>query len=213
MFDAESLIQYGGLLLVCLAVFCQTGLFFCFFLPSGGLLFAAGVLVASGRLDQNIIIVCLLLIVSAILGNTAGYAFGRKTGPRLYSRKNSRFFRKEHLQTAENFFQRYGGVAVMAALFFPVVRTFAPIVAGLTGMRFRRFFVFTAIGSSAWILTFVLAGFLIGNVPALKPYLLYIILATILLFTIPILISVTRKLKTADRSASPNQPAAKTSTL
>lgn len=195
MFHAESLIQYGGLLVVFLAVLCQTGLFFCFFLPSGGLLFTAGVFVASGKIDTGIITVCLLLVLASILGNSIGYGFGRKTGPLLYRRKESRFFRHKHLQAAENFYKKYGGMALAGGLFFPVVRTFAPIVAGMIHMKFRKFFLFTAIGSVAWILVFVLAGFLIGSVPMLKPYLIYIVVGTIAVVTLPVAIRIAKEFR------------------
>src|SRR5215218_8268781 len=101
MFDSESLIRYGGLLILFLAVFCQTGLFFCFFIPSGGLLFTAGVFVATGDLHENILIVCSTLVISSVLGNIGGYWFGRKAGPLLYKRKDSKFFKRKHLDAAE----------------------------------------------------------------------------------------------------------------
>ena len=195
MFDSESLLQYGGLLIVFLAVFCQTGLFFCFFLPSGALMFTAGVFVASGKITYSIITVCLLLIVAAISGNITGYAFGRKTGPLLYRRKDSRLFRRQHLQAAENFYQRYGGMALMAGMFLPIVRTFSPIVAGMISMKFRRFLAFTAIGSAAWILVFVLAGFLVGSMPLLKPFLIYIVLGIVVLVTLPIVIRIAKEFR------------------
>src|SRR5205809_5364885 len=107
IFDIEALIRFGGLLLVFLAVYGQTGLFFCFFLPSGALMFTSGVFVASGDMHQNIFIVCILLIVAAQLGNITGYWFGRKTVPLLYKRKDSKFFRQEHLKAAEKFYHKY----------------------------------------------------------------------------------------------------------
>jgi len=195
MFHAESLIQYGGLLIVFLAVLCQTGLFFCFFLPSGGLLFTAGVFVASGKIDHGLGFVCLLLVLASVIGNSIGYGFGRKTGPLLYQRKESRFFRRQHLEAAEKFYTKYGGMALVAGLFLPIVRTFAPIVAGMIRMKFRRFLAFTAIGSVAWILVFVMAGYLIGSVPLLKPYLLYIVVGTIGLITLPVVIRVAKEFR------------------
>ena len=117
MFDIESLLQYGGLLIVILSVYAQTGLFFCFFLPSGGLMFTAGVFVASGQLNTSIIIVNLLLILAAILGNLTGYAFGWKAGPLLYQRRESKFFKRSHLQAAESFFAKHGRLALTAAGF------------------------------------------------------------------------------------------------
>jgi membrane-associated protein len=199
MFNTESLINYGGLLIVFLAVYCQTGLFFCFFLPSGGFMFTAGVFVASGKLESNIITVCILLIIAAILGNMTGYWFGWKTGPLLYKRKESKFFRRQRLQAAENFYNKYGGTALTAGLFFPIIRTFAPIIAGMTKMNFRRFLLFTTAGSIGWILSFVMAGYLIGNVPLLKPYLKYIVLFIIITVTTPIVIRIVKEFKKAGK--------------
>jgi membrane-associated protein len=195
MFNAESLIRYGGLLVVFLAVYGQTGLFFCFFLPSGGLMFTAGVFAASGALDYNIVTINSLLIIAAMLGNITCYWFGRKTGPLLYQREDSKFFKKKHLQTAESFYKKYGAVALAAGLFFPIVRTFSPIVAGMINVRFPRFLLFVFIGSVAWVLSFVLTGYLIGSMPFIKPYLKYIIIAIIILVTIPIIIRIIKEFK------------------
>ena len=197
MFNSETIIQYGGLLLVALAVYCQTGLFFCFFLPSGGLMFTAGVFVASGELEYTVLFVCLVLVFAAMLGNITGYWFGKKAGPLLYQRKESRFFRRTHLQAAENFYSKHGGIALAAGLFFPIIRTFAPIVAGMIKMDFRKFLLFTALGSVAWIGSFVSAGYMVASVPALKPYLKYIVLLIIIAVTIPIVIKVVKEFKKA----------------
>jgi membrane-associated protein len=195
MWNSESLLQYGGLLLAVLAVYCQTGLFFCFFLPSGGVMFTAGVFIASGKLEYNLFTVCILMIAAAVLGNITGYGFGWKAGSVLYKRKESKFFRRQHLQAAENFYKKYGNVALAAGLFFPIIRTFAPIVAGMIKMNFRRFLLFTTIGSIAWILSFVLTGYLIGSVPALQPYLKYIVLFIVVVITTPIVIRIVKALK------------------
>ncbi len=199
IFDIESLIRYGGLLLVFLAVYGQTGLFFCFFLPSGGLMFTAGVFVATGGLHYDIFTVCSLLVLASLLGNMTGYWFGKKTGPLLYKRKNSGFFKQEHLKAAENFYEKYGGIALIVGLFFPIIRTFAPIVAGMIKMNFRKFILFTFIGSVAWILSFVLAGYLIASMPFLKPYLKYIIISIIVVVTIPVVIRIIGEFKKAGR--------------
>lgn len=196
MFDAESLIKYGGLLIVVLAVYGQTGLFFCFFLPSGALMFTTGVFVSSGSLDYNIGTVCGALVAAALAGNITGYWFGRKTGPLLYNR-DSKFFKQKHLQAAENFYTKYEGLALAAGPFFPIIRTFSPIVAGMIKVNFRRFLLFTFLGCMAWILSFVMTGYLIGSMPFLKPYLKYIIMAIVILVTIPIVIKVVREFKKA----------------
>ena len=202
MFDSESLIRYGGLLLLFISVFCQTGLFFCFFIPSGGLLFTAGVFIATGDLPENIFIVCSLLIIAACLGNITGYWFGLKAGPILYKRKESRFFKRKHLDAAETFYKKNGNIALAAGLFFPIIRTFAPIVAGMIKLNFSRFVFFTLIGSVLWIVSFVMSGYLIGIMPFLKPYLKYIIIGIILTVTTPVIIGIIRNLNKEEKQPS-----------
>jgi membrane-associated protein len=196
IFDAESLIRYGGLLIVFLLVYSTTGLFFCFFLPSGAVLFAAGVFVATGGLHYSFLAVCSLLILASLLGTITGYWFGRQTGPLLYSRKDSRFFRRHHLKTAESFYNKYGWLALTAGLFLPIIRTFAPIVAGIIKLDLRRFLVLTFTGSLIWIVSFVSAGYFIGSRPFLKPWLNYIVITFILVITIPLIIKTIKELRT-----------------
>jgi membrane-associated protein len=193
-FSTESLIRDGGLLLVFLFVFGQTGLFFCFFLPSGGLMFTTGVLTASGLLKYNIIWVCAFLTLAALLGNITGYWFGRKTGPLLYKKNDSKFFRQQHLNAAKEFFSKHGGLASAGALFFPILRTFAPIVAGMVKMNFTRFVVFAFTGSLVWVTGFVLTGYFIASIPALKKYISYIVILIIVMVTIPVIIGIIKKL-------------------
>lgn len=201
MFDSESLIRYGGLFILFLAVFGQTGLFFCFFIPSGALLFTTGVFVASGDLPQNIFIVCSLLIIASFMGNITGYWIGLQAGPIMYKRKESRFFKRKHLAAAETFYNKYGKIALAAGLFFPIIRTFAPIVSGMIKLNFRRFMLYTFIGSVFWIVSFVMAGYVLGTMPFLKPYLKYIIIAVILAVTMPMVVTIIRKLnKTGKQS-------------
>jgi membrane-associated protein len=184
MFDSESLIRYGGLLLVFLSVFCQTGLFFCFFIPSGGLLFTAGVFIATGNLPGNIFTVCILLTMASFLGNITGYGFGLKAGPIMYKRKETWFFKRKHLDAAGMFYKKHGNIALAAGLFFPVIRTFAPVVAGAIQLNFRRFMLFTFIGSA---------------LPFLKPYLKYIVIGIILTVTTPVIIGIVRNLNKAGK--------------
>ena len=200
MFDSESLIRYGGLFILFLAVFCQTGLFFCFFIPSGGLLFTAGVFVATGDLHENLFIVCGVLIIASSLGNMVGYYFGQKAGPMMYKRKDSRFFKRRYLDKAEVFYKRYGNIALAGGLFLPITRTFSPILAGVIKLNFSRFMILTFIGSVLWISTFVLAGYLVGIMPFLKQYLKYIVIGIIISVTIPILIGMVRNIKHTEKS-------------
>ena len=199
MWDTESLIRYGGLLLVFLAVFCQTGILFCFFIPSGGLLFTTGVLVATGQFNSSLFVVCGLLIIASILGNLTGYYFGVKAGPLLYKKEESRFFKRKHLAAAELVLKKYGSLAVAGGMFFPIIRTFAPVMAGMIHMNIRRFILYVSIGSISWISSFVVAGWLVGTLPFLKPYLSYIVAGIILLITTPVLIRIIRNLKQAGK--------------
>ena len=193
--DAESLISHGGLLIVLLLVYGSTGLFFCFFIPTGAILFTAGIFTATGGLQYDIFTVCSLLILASVLGNFTGYWFGRKTGPLLYKRKDSRLFKKQHLTTAETFYNKYGWLALTVGLYLPIIRTFASIVAGMVRLNFRQYILLTTTGSVVWILSFVLAGYFIGSRPYLKPWLNYIVVGFILVVTIPLIIWIFKELR------------------
>ena len=195
IFDPESLIGNGGFLIVFLLVYAGTGLFFCFFIPAGAILFTTGIYTATGGLQYDIFTVCSLLILASVLGNLTGYWFGWKTGPLLYRRKDSRFFKKQQLKTAETFYNKYGWLALTAGLFLPVIRTFASIVAGMVRLNFRSFIVRTMAGSMVWVLSFVLAGYFIGSRPFLKSWLNYIVTGFILVFTIPVIIWMVKELR------------------
>jgi len=195
IFDPESLVSDGGLLIVLLLVYGSTGLFFCFFIPAGAILFTVGIFTATGELQYDIFTVCSLLILASVLGNLTGYWFGWKTGPLLYKRKDSRFFKKQHLKTAETFYNKYGWLALTVGLYLPIIRTFASIVAGMVRLDFRRFILLTVAGSVVWILSFVLAGYFIGSRPYLKPWLNYIVIGFILVVTIPLIIWIFKELR------------------
>jgi len=195
IFDPESLIGHGGLLIVFLLVYASTGLFFCFFIPAGAILFTAGIYTATGDLHYDIFTVCSLLIPASVLGNFTGYWFGWKTGPLLYSRKDSRFFKKQHLKTAETFYNKYGWLALTVGLYLPIIRSFVPIVAGIVRLNFRRFILLTITGSVVWILSFVLAGYFVGSRPFLKPWLNYIVIGFILVITIPLITWMIKELR------------------
>lgn len=199
IFDVESLIRYGGLVLVFFMVYGSTGLFFCFFIPTGAVLFTAGIFAATGGLHYDIFTICILLILASVLGNLTGYWFGWKTGPLLYKREDSKFYRKHHLTTAESFYRKHGWLALTVGLYLPIIRTFASIVAGMVGLNFRRFIMLTTTGSVVWILSFVLAGYFIGSRPLLKPWLKYIVIIFIVAVTIPLAIWIIKELKNLRR--------------
>ena len=195
MSDAVSFLSYGGLLFLFLSVYGQTGLFFCFFLPSGGFMFTAGVLMATGSLHYNVLLVCVLTAVAAIAGNLTGYWFGRKTGHLLSNRKDSRFFRRQYLVSAEQFYNKHGAVALSAGVFLPLIRTFAPIVSGMIKLDIRRFLLFVTIGSVGYTFSFILAGYLIGTMPFLQPYLKYFITFIVVTVTVPVVIRIVREFR------------------
>ncbi len=199
VFNAEAIIQYGGLLIIFLAVYAQTGLFFCFFIPSGAFIFTGAVFIATGQLTNSLFSFCIYIIIACIAGCITSYWFGLKAGPLLYKRKDSKFFRLQHLRAAEAFYNKYGQWALTIGILFPIVRTFSPIIAGIIKMRFSRFILLVFIGSCIWVLPFIFAGYLIGNIPALKKYLPYIIAVIILSITIPVVTRIIKEFKKAGK--------------
>ena len=195
IFDIEILIRDGGLFTVWLIVYASTGLFFCFFLPVGAVLFGAGVLAAASGLPYNIITICGVLISASIMGNLTGYLFGRAAGPSLYRRKDTRFFKQQYLKAAGLFYKKYGLVAFTVGLYLPIIRTFAPIVAGITDLKLRRFMLLIVCGSVLWISSFVLTGYFLGSRPILKPWLKYIVIGFILIVTIPLLVKIIKEFR------------------
>lgn len=206
IFDPESLISNGGVLIVFLLVYGSTGLFFCFFIPTGAVLFTAGIFIATGGLQYDVFTVCALLILASVLGNLTGYWFGWKTGPLLYRRKDSRFFKKQHLTTAETFYNKYGWLALTVGLYLPIIRTFASTIAGVVRLNFRRFILLSLAGSVVWVLSFVLAGYYIGSRPYLKPLLNYIVIGFILVITIPLIIWIFKELKMMRKENKEHEP-------
>jgi membrane-associated protein len=198
-FDTEAIIRSGGLLIICLTVFAQTGLFFCFFVPSGVFLFTGGMFIATGQLEHHLVTVCICSVLASVLGCAAGYWFGWQTGPLLYKKKDSKFFRQKYLKAAEIFYQKHGRLALTIGMWFPITRTFAPIVAGIVKMNFTRFVLFVFIGSATWIPLFLVAGYLMGSIPAIKEYLNYIMTAIILVVTIPAVIKIIKAFKKAGK--------------
>ena len=195
IFDIESLIRNGGLLAVFLLVYGTTGLFFCFFIPVGAVLFTAGIFIATGILNYDIYTFCMLLITASVFGNLTGYWFGWKAGPLLYKREDSRFFKNRHLTTADSFYKKYGWLALTLGLYLPIIRTFASIVAGIVRLNFRKFVLLVFSGSVVWVVSFVSAGYFIGSRPFLRPWLNYIVIAFLLAVTVPLFIWVIRELR------------------
>jgi membrane-associated protein len=177
--DAKSIISLGFYFLL-IVVFAETGLFFGFFLPGDYLLFMAGLLCSTGKFDISIYTLIFSLIAAGILGNYAGYWFGYRTGPALFKKDNSLFFKKQYVEIAEVFYAKHGGMALVLGRFFPIIRTFAPIFAGVVKVDLKKFTLYNFVGSIAWVNTFTLAGFFLGRrFPQLKGYLEYVVLGLI----------------------------------
>lgn len=187
-FQPENIIRYGGLIFLLTIVFIENGLFFGFFLPGDSLMFTAGLLCATGVLDHPFFLVIFSIFITAVLGNIFGYYFGSKAGRSLYTRKDTFFFRKSHIQTAEQFYNQYGIRTLIIGRFLPVVRTFAPIVAGIIKMPFSTFMMANIAGAAAWVGSLVTIGYSLGKVwPEAENYLGWIILALILITSIPVI--------------------------
>ena len=184
--DFETLIKWGGLTVLILIIFAETGLLAGFLLPGDSLLVTAGLLASQGTPFPDIFSLNVSLIAAAIIGDTVGYYFGKKTGPKIFTKDNSRFFDKNHLLTARKFFEYYGGKAIIYARFLPIVRTFAPVVAGIAVMDFKRFMFFNITGGILWISSLTLLGYFFGSIEIIKNNFEYVIIAIIVLSTLPL---------------------------
>ena len=199
--DAQSILSKGGFYLLLIVVFAETGLFFGFFLPGDYLLFMAGLLCSSGMIDVSLGTLIVSVIAAGVLGNYTGYWFGYRTGPVLFNRNDSLFFKKRYIVIAEEFYAKHGGMALVLGRFFPIIRTFAPIFAGVVKVDFKKFTLYNFAGSIAWVCTFVLAGYFLGRrYPQLKDYLEYVVLGLIIVTTIPLLIAFLKKKKVSNQN-------------
>ena len=169
-------------------VFCETGLVVTPFLPGDSLLFAVGALAAAAGSDLSLPLIAVLLIVAAILGDAVNYAIGLRVGPRVFNREDSWWLNKQHLVRAQEFYVKYGGKTVFLARFIPIIRTFAPFVAGIGRMSYRRFAFFNVTGALTWVLSFLLAGYFFGNLPGVKRNFHYVILAIIVISVLPVVV-------------------------
>lgn len=188
LIDPEKLILYGGLSIILLVVFIENGVFFGFFLPGDTLLFTAGLLCSAGKLDVSIYVLLGSISIAGVLGNLFGYIFGMKMGERLYKKEDSLLFKKKYIVTAELFFKKYGGLALIMGRFLPIIRTFAPIFAGIVRFDFRNYMLFNLAGGVLWVFSMLLAGFFLGTIfPSAKDNLEYIIIGIIVVTWIPVI--------------------------
>ena len=187
LYQFDELIRWGGYTALVAIVFSETGLLAGFFLPGDSLLVTAGLLASTaGILDIRLLLP--LITVAAIAGDSVGYAIGYHLGPRIFSRENSRFFHKDHLVRTQRFYEKYGAKTIVIARFVPIVRTFAPTVAGVGKMRYRTFLAYNVFGGAAWVFSMVLAGYFLGQtIPDIEKHVHWVIGAVILLSFVPIL--------------------------
>ncbi len=181
---------YGILFVV---IFAETGFVVTPFLPGDSLLFAAGAIAATEALNPHII--SLILIIAAILGDTVNYAIGFYIGPKVFSKPRSLLFNPEHLERTHRFYEKYGGKTIIIARFIPIIRTFAPFVAGIGKMSYLHFVFYNVFGGIFWVLVFVYAGFFFGNLPMVKRNFSLIIIAIIIISVIPVFIEFIRHWK------------------
>jgi membrane-associated protein len=180
-----ELVRWGGYVALVAIVFTETGLLVGFFLPGDSLLITAGLVAATGALD--IWWLNVLLSVAAIVGDSVGYAIGYRTGPRIFTREDSRWFNRAHLVRTRQFYERHGGKTIVLARFIPIIRTFAPVVAGVGQMEYRRFLAYNVLGGIGWVGTMTWAGYLLGHaIPDIGRYIHVVIVAVVVLSVIPI---------------------------
>jgi len=182
----QTLIQTSGLLFLFLIVFAETGLLIGFFLPGDSLLFIAGLVASKGNLCLPVML--LVLSLAAIAGDSVGFFIGRKAGPALFRREDSRLFKRRHLDSARAFYNKHGPKTIVLARFVPIVRTFAPTVAGAAGMPYRQFVVFNIVGGVAWIFSMTLLGYFLGNIAFIAHNLEKAVLLIVFLSILPVIL-------------------------
>ncbi len=181
----DDLIRWGGYLVMVAIVFTETGLLVGFFLPGDSLLVTAGLVAAAGGLD--IWLLNFLLIVAAIAGDSVGYAIGFRTGPKIFRKEESRWFSRRHLVRTHDFYERHGGKTIVLARFIPIIRTFAPVVAGVGRMEYRRFLFYNVFGGVGWVVSLTWAGYLLGQtIPNIDRHIHLVVGVVVFLSVLPI---------------------------
>lgn len=184
----EIILNYGAFtyLILFLIIFCETGLVVTPFLPGDSLLFAAGTFAALGSLDVSLLF--FILCAAAILGDSVNYMLGKYIGPKVFEGEKIKFLKKEHLERTHAFYEKHGGVTIIIARFIPIIRTFAPFVAGIGSMTYFKFISYNIIGGIAWVALFVFGGYFFGNLPFVKNNFSIVIIAIIIISVIPALV-------------------------
>ena len=203
--DLRGLVQWAGYVGLTGIIFAETGLLVGFFLPGDSLLVTAGLLASQPDFGLNVYLLGLILSIAAIVGDSVGYAIGRATGPRIFTRENSLLFNRKHLQRAHAFYERHGGKTIILARFMPIVRTFAPVVAGVAEMEYRAFVAYNVIGGLLWVWSMLFIGYFLGRwVPGIDKHIESVILVVIFLSILPGIISWLRERRKL--SAPPEVP-------
>jgi membrane-associated protein len=191
-YSLDSLIRWGGYAVLIAIVFAETGLLVGFFLPGDSLLVTAGLVAATGAL--NIWWLNVVLIIAAVVGDSVGYAIGRRIGPRLFTREKSLLFNPAHVERTRRFYERHGAKTIVIARFVPIVRTFAPTVAGVGQMEYRRFLFYNVAGGIGWVVSMTWAGYLLGHsVPNINDHIHLVVAIVIVLSLIPIAVELLRE--------------------
>ncbi|WP_051861990.1 VTT domain-containing protein [Streptomyces ochraceiscleroticus] len=200
--DPDYLISTFGLIGVLVIVFAESGLLIGFFLPGDSLLFTTGLLVTAGKLDKPLWLVCLLVVLAAVLGDQAGYLFGRKVGPSLFKRPDSKLFKQENVEKAHEFFEKHGPKSLILARFVPIVRTFTPIIAGVSRMNYRSFLIFNVVGGALWGAGVTLLGAALGGIEFVHKNIEAILVLIVLISVVPIVIEYLRGRKKNKKAAA-----------
>ncbi|WP_373060159.1 VTT domain-containing protein [Gemmatimonas sp.] len=184
--DLPALVQWAGYVGLTIIIFAETGLLVGFFLPGDSLLVTAGLLAADPAFGLNVWLLGSILTVAAIVGDTVGYHVGKATGPRIFTRENSLLFNKDHLLKAQAFYEKHGGKTIIIARFMPIVRTFAPVVAGVGQMRYASFLAYNVVGGMLWIWSMLITGYVLAKtVPGVAKHVEKVILVVVFLSILP----------------------------
>ena len=191
VYDVEGIIRWGGLVMLVAIVFAETGLLVGFFLPGDSLLVTAGIFAAAGHLSIWTLLIA--LTAAAVIGDQVGYYIGYRTGPRIFRREDSLLFKRAHLMRAHAFYEKHGGKTIIIARFVPIIRTFAPVVAGVAQMEYNRFVSFNVVGGFLWVWGMCLLGFGLGNaIPDIDRYIHLVIVVVVILSIVPAVVEVMR---------------------
>lgn len=184
--DLPALVQWAGYVGLTIIIFAETGLLVGFFLPGDSLLVTAGLLCSQPGFGLNVWLLGLILTVAAIVGDTVGYNIGKTTGPRIFNREDSLLFNRQHLLRAQAFYEKHGGKTIILARFMPIVRTFAPVVAGVGQMPYRSFLIYNVVGGITWIWSMLMTGYVLGRyIPGIDQHIEKVILVVIFLSILP----------------------------